>query len=275
MAPGLPSDVDSTFRAVDALALLGSETRDAEACVQWILSCRNEDGGFAGEPGWHSNVAWTWFAWAALDRLEAESEGAEETIAWLRSCINEDGGNGSSPVTGKLAYHAAWYSSCEYTAYKAQALCHLGAQAEEQGELVAFLQGLQVEGSGFRHRGGGPATGYTMDALDALSALRAEPEDATGCAAWLQGLRRGDGGYGWPDSGRSTLRNTAHCILGLARLGQLPAGDEAAATVAHLLRCQSPDGGFGHAPGHAPTVTATWYAVRALEALSALESWGE
>jgi prenyltransferase beta subunit len=263
--------MDSTFRAVDALALLGSAPRDADACVDWILSCRNEDGSFAGEPGWHSNVAWTWFGVAALDRLGAEFEGADTTIAWLRSAANEDGGSGSSPVTGKLAYHGAWYSSCEYSSYRAQALAALGAGPADPEALTTFLRGLQVEGGGFKHRGGAPATGYTMDALDGLAALGAGPADPAPCAAWLAGLRREDGGYSWAESGRSTLRNTAHCVLGLERLAQLPEGADAQATVGYVRRCHSSAGGFGHAPGHSPTVTATWYAAKTLRQLNGLD----
>jgi prenyltransferase beta subunit len=271
LVPGLPSDMDSTFRAVNALGLLGAKPRETESATNWVLSCRNEDGGFAGEPGWHSNVAWTWFALTAVDRLGAKLPAPERTVEWLRSAANEDGGNGSSPVAGELAYHGAWYSSCEYTSYKAQALRAVGAEPAESEAPAAFLRGLQVEGSGFKHRGGGPATAYTMDALDGLAALGAEPSDPGGCAAWVASLRRDDGGYGWPGAGRSTLRNTAHCVVALAHLGQPPEGAEAAATVGYALSCQHSSGGFGHAPGHSPTITATWHAVNTLERLNGLQ----
>jgi hypothetical protein len=269
VAPGLRSDMDSTFRAIDALVTLGSRPEDPDACVEWVLSCRNEDGGFAGEPRWHSNVAWTWFALRALEQLGAEPPDRGATVKWLLEACNEDGGNGASPVTGKLAYHAAWYSTCEYTSYKAEALAQLNAGQDQWPEMVDFLRGLQKEGAGFSHRGGAPATAYTLDALEGLAALGAEPADADACAAWLAGLRRDDGGYGWPGSGRSTLRNTAHCVLALTALGE--EADVDGATTAYIRSCQNGDGGYGHAPGRASTVTDTWYAVKALAALNAID----
>lgn len=270
MAPGLPSDMDSTYRALDALKVLGTAPRDREACMRWILSCRNADGGCAGEPGWHSNVAWTWMALAGLKTLGVPPPRPEETVAWLRSVTNDNGGGGSSPVTGPIPYHPAWPSSAEYTAYNVQALALLGAGPADREKTTRYLQGLQTAGAGFRHSGAGPVSGYTLDALDGLAALGAAPSDAKAVGDWLTGLRRADGGYGWPDSDRSTLRSTAHCVLALARLDRLPGGEDAAATARYIRSCQAESGGFGHRPGRTPTVTATWYAVRALQALGAL-----
>ena len=268
LAPGIPSDMDSTFRAVDALEILGAGPLRARPCTDWILSCRNTDGGYAGEPGWHSNVAWTWFAVAVLSGLDAKPPEPQKTIDWLNSAANDDGGNGSSPITGRLAYHAAWHSSCEYTAYKAQALQCLQAEPKARSKMIAFLQSLQTKESGFRCRSGGPTSGYTMDALDGLTALAATPLDANACARWLNSLRRADGGYGWPNSNRSSLRSTAHSILSLSRLDRLPDIDQCETTVRCVLTCQSKQGGFGHRPGHTPTVTSTWHAIRAMSALS-------
>jgi len=160
----------------------------------------------------------------------------------------------------------AWRSTCEYTAYKAQALGLLRAQVREPKRVAAFLQALQTEAGGFRHRGAPACTGYTMDALAGLAALDAAPSDPDACARWLAGLRRPDAGYGWPGGGRSTLRNTAHCLIALAGLGRLPSAAEREATARYVLSCQHTNGGFGHRPGHTPTVTATWYALRALAA---------
>jgi len=263
VAPGVPSDMDSTFRAADALRALGARPRSPAACADWVLSCRNDDRGYAGEPGWHSNVAWTWFAVATLDLLRGRVPEPEETAAWLNSATNEDGGNGPSPAKGGREY-----STCEYTAYKTQALECLGALPAAREKMAAYLQSLQVEGTGFHYRWAGPVTCYTMDALDGLASLGAGPKDADGCARWLRGLRRPDGGYGWPDSDRSTLRHTAHCILSLGHLKRLPRGQEAETTIRYVLSCQIDTGGFGYRPGRSPMVTCTWYAVRVLETLS-------
>jgi len=149
-----------------------------------------------------------------------------------------------------------------------QALECLGALPAAREKTAVYLQSLQVEGTGFHRRWSNPATCYTMDALDGLVSLGAAPNDADGCARWLRGLRRPDGGYGWPDSGRSTPRHTAHCILALGRLRQLPRDREAEASIRYVLSCQSKLGGFGYRPGRTPMVTSTWYALRVLEALT-------
>ena len=267
LTPDLLSDMDSTYRAVHALALLGAQPKRKQACIDWVGTCHNEDGGFAGEPGWHSNAAWTWFALKTLKALDTPIPDADKTVQWLTSLGNEDGGNGSSPVTGKMAYHPSWPSSAEYTSYKAQALSIL-AQEPPNGEAMAeFLRGLQVEGKGFKHRGGEANSGYTLDALEGLGALDAGPKDAEGCADWLTSLRREDGGYGPEGVSHSTLRHTAQCVLGLAALGHKLEPGDAQATRGYILACQDAGGGFAYRPGHTPTVLATWYALRAMRAV--------
>lgn len=272
MTPGLPSDMDSAFRAVDALRVLNAVPMDVRAATDWILSCRNTDAGFAVEPGWHSNIARTWSALAALRILGLEPPEADRTAAWLQSGFNADGGCGSCPITGPIPYHPAWRSSTEYTSYCVQALELLETKPPDAAKAVEFLRSQQTEDGGFRHRGGGAVTGHTMDALGGLAALGESPRQSDACVAWLSSLRRDDGGYGWPGSSRSTLRNTAHCILALAQFGHLPADEQARATIAYVQCCRSAGGGFGHRPGFTPTVMNSWYAVRTLEALNALRA---
>ena len=83
----------------------------------------------------------------------------------------------------------------------------------------------------------------------------------------LDSLRRANGAYGWSPDSATSLRNTAHCVLALAQLGQAPRGDRGRATANYVRTCQSREGGFGHRPGFSPTVVSTWYAARVLEAI--------
>ena len=267
VSPGLPSEMDSTARAVEALATLGSEPADPGACVAWIERCHNDDGGYAGEPGWHSNTAWTGLAISALQTLGSDLVDPATTASWLNGIISEDGGNGSSRIIGEIGYHPGWYSAADYTAYKVVALKALGAQVSDAGKVAGFLRSLQTDEGGFKHGGGSASSGYTLNALDGLEALETSPDRPEECAEWLRACRREDGGFGWPDSEHSTVRNTAQCVLALQRLGKLPAGSEADATRTYLASCQHASGGYGHTPGRAPTVTATWYAVKAVRAL--------
>jgi len=267
VSTNLPSDMDSTARAVEALAILGSEPADADACAAWLESCHNDGGGYAGEPGWHSNTAWTALAIGALQTLGRDLVDPDRTASWLNGIINQDGGNGSSPVTGRMAYHPGWTSAADYTGYKAVALKALGAEISDAGKMSAYLRRLQTDEGGFKHGGGSASSGYTLNALDGLAALGASPDRPEECVEWLLACRRNDGGFGWPSSEHSTVRNTAQCVLALGHLGKLPAGPEADATRSYLVRCRHASGGYAHTPGRVPTIAATWYAIKALRAL--------
>lgn len=64
-------DVAYTWAAVRALKLLGSAPLNCDACVAWLWSLANEDGGFADRNGWLSNPMATYYALDALDALAA------------------------------------------------------------------------------------------------------------------------------------------------------------------------------------------------------------
>jgi hypothetical protein len=64
-------DVAYTWAAVRALHLLGSAPQNREACVQWLYSLANGDGGFSDRRGWLSNPMATYYALEALDTLGA------------------------------------------------------------------------------------------------------------------------------------------------------------------------------------------------------------
>lgn len=64
-------DIAYTWAAVRALALLGSAPADREACIRYLWSLWNEDGGFGDRPGLPSDPAATWRALDALAALGA------------------------------------------------------------------------------------------------------------------------------------------------------------------------------------------------------------
>ena len=64
-------DVAYTWAALKSLKLLGAEPQDREACLRWIRSLANADGGFSDYPGWLSNPLATFYALEALDALGA------------------------------------------------------------------------------------------------------------------------------------------------------------------------------------------------------------
>ncbi len=64
-------DVAYTWAAVRALKLLGAVPDHREACVDYLHSLANADGGFSDRPGWLSNPLATYYALDALAALGA------------------------------------------------------------------------------------------------------------------------------------------------------------------------------------------------------------
>jgi hypothetical protein len=64
-------DVAYTWAAVRALKQLGASPQNISACVAYLHSLANSDGGFADRPGWLSNPMATYYALDALDALGA------------------------------------------------------------------------------------------------------------------------------------------------------------------------------------------------------------
>jgi len=64
-------DAVYTWAAVRALRLLEAEPADRKACVEYLCSLWNADGGFGSRPGWLSNPLATYYALDALAALGA------------------------------------------------------------------------------------------------------------------------------------------------------------------------------------------------------------
>ena len=62
-----------TWAAVKALQLFSVKPTNSKACIQYLLSLRNEDGGFGSRLGFHSTPMSTYYAIDALNSLDALS----------------------------------------------------------------------------------------------------------------------------------------------------------------------------------------------------------
>jgi hypothetical protein len=75
-------DIAYTWAAVRTLEVLGSEPADRTACLAWIQSLANEDGGFGDRLGWSSTPMATYYAleaFRALGRLDTLQVGASSS----------------------------------------------------------------------------------------------------------------------------------------------------------------------------------------------------
>lgn len=68
---GRVDDVAYTRAAARSLQLLGGAMADRAACITYLHSLANADGGFGDRPGWDSNPLATFYALDALDALGA------------------------------------------------------------------------------------------------------------------------------------------------------------------------------------------------------------
>ena len=67
-------DVWYTWTAIQALKSLGSEPADVNACLRWLNSLQNIDGGFADRPGWNSRLYSTYYAVHSIAMLTGDVE---------------------------------------------------------------------------------------------------------------------------------------------------------------------------------------------------------
>jgi len=68
---GVNDDVAYAWAAVKALKTLGAAPANKEACVDYLLSLQNPDGGFGNRPGWPSTPMASYYAIEALAELDA------------------------------------------------------------------------------------------------------------------------------------------------------------------------------------------------------------
>ncbi|MGM0377650.1 MAG: prenyltransferase/squalene oxidase repeat-containing protein [Bacteroidota bacterium] len=62
-------DVWYTWAAIKILKTLGEMPKESEACLRWLNSLQNADGGFGDRPGWSSRLYSTYYAVHAIEML--------------------------------------------------------------------------------------------------------------------------------------------------------------------------------------------------------------
>ncbi|MBI5767332.1 MAG: prenyltransferase [Verrucomicrobia bacterium] len=111
-------DVAYTRAALRALKLLGGEPANRAACLAWLHSLANADGGFADRPGWLSNPLATFHALDALDAL-----GALDSL----NSINRRAPRGRQSLPGNLKVFSALI------------------EAHGNGDAVALASALRID----------------------------------------------------------------------------------------------------------------------------------
>ncbi|MFY1587098.1 prenyltransferase/squalene oxidase repeat-containing protein [Micromonospora sp. WMMD734] len=91
------ADLWCTYAAVRTLAWLGRRPGDVDACVEYLRSCQNHDGGFAWQRGLPSDVWATYYCTQALRDLGAEVPRVAELTRWLPTLQHDSGGFAMMP----------------------------------------------------------------------------------------------------------------------------------------------------------------------------------
>ena len=186
--PGSPGCVWGCGEAVESLRILGSAARDPAACVDFILSLRQDDGGFARDGGrcGRSDIWSTAYALRTLRTLGHRSDTRSRELAdsFLTACTLPHGGFASRPELGPA------------TAYEAAGALLTGKQ-EGRDAAVAYLRDCRMDGEG--GYGYMPARGAEARAtLWAVTGLREihETPDADAVLRWAAAAQNPDGGFG-------------------------------------------------------------------------------
>ncbi|MER5887511.1 prenyltransferase/squalene oxidase repeat-containing protein [Streptomyces sp. NPDC001941] len=186
-APGVPSELFTTYCVVLVAYALRRWDFDQERCRAFLRRCQHPHGGFGNFPGypadsWHTNLAVL-----ALHALGEPAEAHQHAASYVLACRNPDGGYSSVPGG----------PSESFSTFRAvDTLIPLGFQPPEAERTVAYLRGLQDPSGGFRY-GAGRAVSFvgSYHAIAALYLLDAEPADAAACIDWIAGHQSRDGGF--------------------------------------------------------------------------------
>jgi hypothetical protein len=186
-APGLPSELFTTYCVVLVAYVLKRWDFDVERCREFLRRCQHPHGGFGNFPGypadsWHTNLAVL-----ALHALGEPAATHEHAAAYVLGCHNADGGYSSVPGGPSESFS---------TMRSVDVLVPLGFRPPGAERTVEYLRSLQHADGGF-HYGHGRAVSFvgTYHAVAALYLLDAEPADPAACIDWIARHQSRDGGF--------------------------------------------------------------------------------
>jgi hypothetical protein len=171
--------------------------------VDWILACRNDDGGFGSFPGDISGLRPTYWALSALGALGVRLGRPEAVARFIGAQQNQDGGFRGRP------WGLRWTekSTLADSYHAVGALHELGFGVPRAAELAAFVSSRQRPDGAFLQDLYPETAGVCRETYYAVSMLRAlgvEIPRARQLADFLRGMQdrnvRQDGGFVAEDS---------------------------------------------------------------------------
>ncbi len=274
-SPAVPAtgnaDLWCTYAAVRTMAWLARTDRIPAAArtAEYVLGCRNTDGGFAWSKGMLSDAWATFYCAATLSDLGVPLPNPDETVGWL-------GRTWSGDAYAMLPGQDPEIWATHFSTRTAIELC--GVDVPDRSRLLTWLGSLQTADGGLSwspdHASAGNADVracyYGVATWRALNSIDATPPpwDVPALIGWLQARQAADGGFRFDGQADvSCMWATYRAVGALVALGAAPARP----CVEWILGQRDPSGAFTRWPGYpVPDVWASFCAVGALAALGAL-----
>jgi prenyltransferase beta subunit len=251
------ADLWCSYAAVRALRWLGGKPADPGSVADFLLSRRNEDGGFGWQRGLPSDVWATYYCAQGLADLGAPAPPTDRLAAWLASTRCPDGGFGMTP--GQAADVWATYYACRLSAEI------LGQPVDN---LAEWLRALQTEDGGLSWAPGMAAAdvraGYYGAVAWATAGSGEPPWDRRRLVGWLQDQQRPDGGFRFAPDAQACTWAAFRATGALRALGARPR--DSAALADWLSARALPGGGFERWAGYGQA--DVWSAFTVVGALS-------
>jgi hypothetical protein len=134
----VPSEFITTFMVLELANLLKINVNTEEA-ANWILTFRNDDGGFGAQG--QSNINSTYYAVASMNLINASLNNLHETAKFVRACEKPYGGFTVTPIN--------YAPYMEHTYYGVMALDLLGEQSRYPTQTIEWILKCQRRNGGF------------------------------------------------------------------------------------------------------------------------------
>ncbi len=262
----------ATFRATKALAALGSEPKDKEKCIEWILSRKLPGSGFSR---WNSYlVADVWACFCAVGSLDAlnvlnttlKGQSRAEVVKFTQSCqlpaagftYREPENAGDSLATSAICILK-----------KIEGNKEINVDNKKQLARYTWLRRAHMpyEGGVMYMPGRGAEVRCTLWSIAALDFSEERLLDKTRLYQWYAELQNPDGGFGYWHGRGSDLVATVSALESLQYLGlkgehsvDLPKAGQ------FLLQCED-SAGIKFAPNGDVTLGTTCQGIRGLLAV--------
>jgi len=229
------SELPATSAALRVLKYFGGEPRDKAACVAFVKSCFDKDGGgFATRPGGKSAYRATAIGIMAVVELKMPAAPyADSVVKYLDD-------------------NSKTFEEVRLTAASFEALGQRPPRADAWLKQIAKLRhadGTYGTGDGVARDTGG--------AVAAVLRLGGKVEHSDNVLRALNAGQRKDGGFGKAGGEGSDLETTYRVLRAFHMLKTKPVGADRLR--AFLARCRNDDGGYGVAPGLPSNVSGSYY----------------